>query len=308
MTDLPRGYEADGETVPWRTFLAEAEARLTEAGVAAPAAEARWLVEAASGFEGPDLLLGADEPATIRGVARFDALLGRRLAGEPLQYVLGAWAFRRLDLLVDRRVLIPRPETETVVERALAELDRLGPAPDGAPRVVADLGTGSGAIALSVAVERTGVEVWATDVSADALAAARANLAGIGRAATRVRMAEGVWFDALPGELRGRIDVVVSNPPYVAADEVLPPEVADWEPPGALVAGPRGTEALEAIVDEAPRWLAPHGVLVVELAPGHGATIVQRALEAGFADVEAGADLAGRQRYVVARRTSGAGA
>lgn len=302
MTDLPRGYEAEGDPVPWRAFLAEAETRLRDAGVPSPTAEARWLVETVSGFEGADLLLGLDEPATLRGVARFDALLARRLAGEPLQYVLGSWSFRGLDLLVDRRVLIPRPETEVVVDRVLAELDRLRAAGAPTPLRVVDLGTGSGAIALAVASERAATEVWATDVSSDALAVARSNLAGIGRAATRVRLAEGSWFDALPDELAGRIDLLVSNPPYVAAGEALPPEVADWEPAGALVAGPVGTEDLDRIVDGAGAWLAPHGVLVVELAPGQGAAVAARARSVGFAEAEAGADLAGRERYVVARR------
>src|SRR5438105_5970876 len=143
-------------------------------------------------------------------------MVARRAAGEPLQYVLGRWAFRTLDLMVDRRVLIPRPETEQVVEVALAEARRLH------ARIAADLGTGSGAIALSLAAELPGVDVWATDVSADALAVARANLAGIGTfAAARVRIQEGDWFGALPPELRGRLDIVVSNPPYIGDDESL---------------------------------------------------------------------------------------
>ena len=124
-------------------------------------------------------------------------MVARRRAGEPLQYVLGSWGFRRLDLLVDRRVLIPRPETEQVVEVALELL-----AGRERPLVVADLGTGSGAIALSLARElpSTGVEVWATDISTDALDVARANLAGLGRAAVNVRLAEGDWFGALPAD------------------------------------------------------------------------------------------------------------
>jgi release factor glutamine methyltransferase len=209
--------------------------------------------------------------------------------------VLGVWSFRTLDLLVDRRVLIPRPETEVVAGRALDELDRRR------GRVVVDLGTGSGAIALSVAAERTGVEVWATDASADALDVARANLAGLGSAGTRVRLVEGDWFAALPEELAGRVDVIVSNPPYVAAGEDLPAEVRDWEPAGALVPGPSGLEALEVLVDGAPRWLAPGGALVVELAPHQAAAVADRARAGGFAAVEIGADLTGRDRFVVAR-------
>jgi len=234
-----------------------------------------------------------------RSLAFFDAMVARRAAGEPLQYVVGSWGFRRLDLLVDRRVLIPRPETETVVEAALGELARLG------GDVVVDLGTGSGAIALSMAVEARPSEVWATDSSADALAVARANLAGVGgRAATCVRLVEGNWFGALPAELRGRVDLVVSNPPYVAEPEVadLPPEVAGHEPRAALVGGPTGLEQVARIVAEAPDWLASPGALVVELAPAQASAASALARDAGFADVDVRPDLAGRLRTLVARR------
>ncbi len=297
------GHEPDevDDTVPWRAFLAEAVERLTAAGVASPQAEARWLVEEASGHEGADLAAGLDEPATRRGVARFDRMLARREAGEPLQHVLGHWAFRRLDLLVDGRVLIPRPETEAVVEVALAELDGLGAA-DGRPRRAVDLGTGSGAIGLSLAVERTGVEVWITDVSGDALDVARANLAGVGRAAARVRVVAGSWYDALPRELAGEVDLIVSNPPYVAPDDDLPAEVRDHEPVLALVPGPTGREALHEVVDAAVAWLAPGGVVVVELAPDQAAAIAERATAAGLVDVRVEPDLVGRDRMVVARR------
>ena len=285
--------------VPWRAFLDEAERRLTVAGIPSPAVDARRIVERVTGASGAELILALDDLATERGVAHFDAMLVRREAGEPLQYVLGAWGFRRLDLFVDRRVLIPRPETEEVVEQALAELDRLGGG--GHPARVADLGTGSGAIALSVAVERDLVEVWAVERSPDAAAVARANLAGIGRAATRVRVVEGSWFDALPTELRGSLHLVVSNPPYVAPDDALPPEVADWEPREALVPGPTGFEAIEEIVGAAPEWLTEGGSLVVELAPDQGEDAVAAAWEAGFTHAETRPDLVGRTRMLVAR-------
>ncbi len=216
-------------------------------------------------------------------------MVTRRAAGEPLQYVLGRWAFRRLDLVVDRRVLIPRPETEQVVEVALAELAALAgassaPSPGisalavgaseavvsagavvpagGAGPVVVDLGTGSGAIALSLAAEANPAAVWATDASPDALTIARANLAGLGGTrAARVRLVEGWWWDALPVELMGRVSLVVSNPPYVTTAEMssLPAVVADWEPEAALHAGPHGLEAIEVIVAGAPDWLARPG-------------------------------------------------
>lgn len=283
-------------TLTWRALLAEATERCATAGMTSPGVDARRIVERASGMEGAELVLGLDEPATQRAVGEFDHLLWRRVGGEPLQYVVGHWGFRSLDLLVDRRVLIPRPETESVAEAAIAEVAGR-PAP-----VVADLGTGSGAIALSIAVEVRTAEVWATDASPDALDVARANLAGIGRPGARVRLAEGDWFAALPDDLRGGLDVVVANPPYVAATDELPPEVADWEPDDALVAGPTGLEDLERIVDEAPGWLAPGGALVLELAPAHAEVVADRARAAGFEGVEVRADLAGRLRTLVARR------
>ncbi len=148
---------------------------------------------------------------------------------------------------------IPRPETEVVVEHALRVVDDLS------ATTVVDLGTGSGVIAMSLAAERPRLSVWATDVSPDALAVARANLAGLGRAASRVRVAEGEWFAALPAELKGAVDVVVGNPPYVAEDDRLPAEVSDWEPRDALIAGPTGLEAIELHRAERAGVVAAYG-------------------------------------------------
>lgn len=232
------------------------------------------------------------------------AMVERSLRGEPVQYVLGHWAFRRIDLMVDRRTLIPRPETEVVVDVALAELDRqVVRGPELGPQVV-DLGTGSGAIALSIAVERPRAQVWATDISPDALAVASANLAGLGaRAAGRVTFGLGDWWAALPDELQGRVALVVANPPYVSEAEFqdLPSEVALWEPHEALVCGPSGMEALEALVAGAGRWLAPGSSLVSEIAPQRSAEAVAIAKTAGFTDVSVKPDLAGRERVLVAR-------
>ncbi|MBA3267070.1 MAG: peptide chain release factor N(5)-glutamine methyltransferase [Acidimicrobiia bacterium] len=258
---------------------------------------ARWVVERASGWEGAELSVYLHEVAPARAAAHAEAMVARRVSGEPLQYVLGRWQFRDLDLFIDQRVLIPRPETETVAGAAVSELRRGPQRP-----VVVDLGTGSGAIGLSLAAEVPGARVWATDVSADALAVARANLAGLGtRAATRVRLVEGDWWEALPDELRGTVDLVVSNPPYVAEGEPLPPEVADWEPVTALRAGPTGLEALEVVVNEAPGWLRRPGTLVAEVAPHQSEAAVALATGAGFSEVEVRPDLAGRPRTLVAR-------
>lgn len=279
--------------VTWRMLLAEARERLRSP------VDARRIVERASGWEGAEHHLRLDEPVTVRSAAHFEQMVERRRKGEPLQYVLGAWSFRSLDLYVDARVLIPRPETESVVEAALGELRRLGPR---SPLAV-DLGTGSGAIALSIAREMPGVEVWGVDRSPEALAVARANAAGLGRAGTSVRLVEGSWFEPLPAILRGQVDVVVSNPPYVGEREVddLPPEVAHWEPRSALVAGPTGLEQIEAIVQEAPAWLARPGALVVEIAPHQRDSAAALALGAGFLEAEVRPDVAGRARILVAR-------
>lgn len=299
--ELPEG------AVSWRMLAAEAERRIEMAAVTDPGAagmEARRLVERASGNEGTRYVLGLDEAATQRGLNFFDLMLERRLTGEPLQYVVGRWGFRTLDLLVDRRVLVPRPETEVVAGLALTELDRLRPlaVERGRPLTAVDLGTGSGAIGLALAAEREGVEVWLTDVSTDALAVARSNLVGLGRPATRVRIVEGEWFAALPAELAGSIDVVVSNPPYVAVGDDLPAVVRNWEPACALFAGDDGLDDLRVLVAEAPGWLAPGGALVVELAPPQASVVAALALDHGFAEAEVRADLTGRDRAVIARR------
>jgi release factor glutamine methyltransferase len=300
----------------WGDLRAHAEARLGDARVLRPEQEARWMVEQVSGYDASELLTNEHEVAPEPAVRRLEGMLARRRDGEPLQYVLGSWDFLGLDLLVDPRVLVPRPETEVVARTAIDEVVRLGARRgphDGwlaanTSYAVADLGTGSGAIALALARELPDAAVWATDASDDALAVARANLAGIGSAATRVRLAAGSWFDALPSELRGALTLIVSNPPYVAEHEVddLPPDVADWEPRDALVSGPTGFEAIEVIVSGAAEWLVSEGgVLVVELAPTQGEHAAELATAAGFDDVRIDRDLVGRDRVLVARLGNG---
>src|SRR5262245_48687417 len=176
----------------WRALRDEAARELRDAGIAPADTEARFLIERASGYDAAEWIDIAETPAPARGTRELREMLRRRVAGEPLQYVLGGWGFRGLDLLVDRRVLIPRPETEFVVEVALEEATRAGlrrarrrlALVESAPTIVAaDIGTGSGAIAIALAAELPDAEVWASDVSEDALAVARANVAGC--AATR---------------------------------------------------------------------------------------------------------------------------
>jgi release factor glutamine methyltransferase len=298
--------EPERSEATWRATYREVVAELRAAGLDTAEDEARWIVEQVSGEPLP---VAFERAVPERLAARTAGLVDRRVGGEPLQYVLGAWSFRGLDVMVDRRVLIPRPETEVVAEVALQEATRLGlrrartATSTPARYPVADLGTGSGVLALSLLAELPDAEVWATDASPAALAVARANLAGLGAAAARARVAEGSWFAALPRSLRGALRLVVSNPPYVAAGELagLDRVVRDWEPRAALVSGPAGTEALHEIVTTAPEWLAPAAVLVCELAPAQAAGLAQLARRVGFADVEVRRDLAGRDRVLVAR-------
>jgi release factor glutamine methyltransferase len=288
--------------------------RQSEAAIADPV-QTRWLLEEASGFDAATLLREIDQVAPRSAAERLEAMVKRRLAGEPLQHVLGHWGFRQLDVAVDSRVLVPRPETEHMVTVALRELDRLAALqreaePSGAdpldPGMLAvDLGTGSGVIALSLAAERHGVRVIATDRDPDALAVASDNLAALPvGAAARVELRLGDWFEALPAERAGRIDLIVSNPPYLAENEWsrLDPTVRDFDPVGALVAGPTGLEDIAAILSRAPGWLGWHGSVVVEIAPQQAEAAVDLAKGAGFGEPRVEPDLAGRPRVLVAGR------
>ena len=239
-------------------------------------------VELYTGFERP---LGEDELAECR------ELIARRAKREPVAYILGRWGFRGLDLDVDRRVLVPRPETELLVDRCLALLDGVaGPA-------VLDVGTGSGAIALALASELPEARVAGCDVSGDALEVARANGERLG-----VEV-EWVASDMLAGVEGRRFHLVVSNPPYVAAGEIeaLEPEVRDWEPRGATVAGETGLEAIERLVAQAPAALEPGGALVLEVGAGQAAAVAALLEGAGLAGVGRDPDHAGIERIVWGR-------
>jgi release factor glutamine methyltransferase len=227
-------------------------------------------------------------------------MLARYAAGEPLQYVMGRWAFRRLDLLVDSRVLIPRPETELLVEHvtryALQKIRDVG-----IGVTIADLGTGSGAVGLSLLHELPfeSVEVWMTDVSEDALHVARANAAGVGRNAVGARFGHGHWYAALPEDLRGSLDAIVSNPPYIATgDPLVGDSVLKWEPHNALFAGADGLSDLRVIVSGATDWLVPGGLLAVEMGFTQGTEVSQLFTSAGFTKVSVHKDLAGLDRFV----------
>jgi release factor glutamine methyltransferase len=265
---------------------------------------AKWLCEHASGAENAaDFDAMRNELVSSRAGLHLEAMVRRLLGGEPLQYVMGRWAFRRLDLLVDRRVLIPRADTETLVEVALQSLATRR-ATREEPAVVADLGTGSGAVGLALLDESPlgSLTVWMTDASQDALDVARANAAGLGRRAGGARFALGSWFEALPVEMRGMFDVIVSNPPYIAVgDAEVEEQVRAWEPHGALFAGDDGLDAVRTIVSGARDWLAPGGVLALEIGHTQARAVSELMRENGFVDVSVCRDAAGRNRVVVSR-------
>jgi release factor glutamine methyltransferase len=224
---------------------------------------------------------GSVEPAALR---RYSALIERRARGEPLAYLTGRREFWSLPLMVSRAVLVPRPETELLVERALA----LRSAPHGR---VADLGTGCGAVALALASERPRWQVTATDISAEALAAARANAAQLG---LTIDFRQGDWFTPLAGAC---FDLLVSNPPYVAADDpALEDPALAHEPRLALTPGADALACLRAIGHGAPRHLSPSGWLLLEHGAGQGAAVRRELVVAGFRYVRSHCDLCGNER------------
>jgi release factor glutamine methyltransferase len=268
-----------------RDLLAAGTDELTRAGVPSPRVDAEWLLAHALGVSRTELYADGDEaPADRERV--FRELVARRATREPLAYVLGEWGFRRLTLRVDPRVLIPRPETEVLVERCLELLSDLAE-----PKVL-DVGVGSGAIALAIADEHPGAQVVATDSSPDALAVAAENAARVG---LQVELVEG---ELLAG-LAGPFDLVVSNPPYVAPEEVgtLPPEVAEHEPRAALIE----TGATEAIAEQALGALGPGGSVALEVADGKAPAVARRLNMLGYDEVTIGKDLAGHERVVDGR-------
>jgi release factor glutamine methyltransferase len=260
---------------------------LAAKGAERPRLDAERLLAHALGMERVELYMHLDRPLSPAELEDARGLLARRARGEPLQYVLGEWGFRRLTLRVDARALIPRPETETVVERCLALLDGVD-----APRVL-DVGTGSGAVALALADEHPGARVTAIDVSEDALALARENAERTGLA---LELLHCDLFAGLPGD---GWDLLVSNPPYVRGEELesLSSEVVDWEPDLSLV--DRGHT--EALVRNAEQALRPGGALVLETHEHGAAGVAARLEREGYVAVRVTPDLAGRDRVVEGR-------
>jgi release factor glutamine methyltransferase len=277
-----------------RALLEEGAAKLART-TDAPRREAEVLLGAALARPRAWLLAHADERVLdCAATDRYEAYLTRRALGEPAAYILGEKEFWSLPLAVGPGVLVPRPETELVVERALAHF------PPGSVFVALDLAAGSGAIALALASERPGCRVTATDVSATAVASTRANAARLGLS-DRVEVLHGAWFEPVAGR---RFDLIVSNPPYIATDDPrVETAVRRYEPPEALFSGATGLEALQIITAAAPRQLVQGGWLVVEHGDTQGGAVRGLFTGAGFAAVQTHRDLAGRDRCTEGRLT-----
>lgn len=282
--------------------LTSAASRLAGVG-SSPVAEAEELLGRLLGLARAELYLQRTRALTTDEWRRLDAWLARRARGEPVQYITGRAAFRGLDLAVSPAVLIPRPETEGLVEAVLDVL-RSELARWPRPRIL-DLGTGSGAVALALAAEWPQAVFTATDASEEALAVARANAEACG-GADRVQLRHGDWFEPIAAD--ERFEVIVSNPPYIATGEreSLPRDVREFEPEQALFSGETGLEALREIVDEAPRHLVTEGLLALELAESRAREVAAWLTGAyDWEEIRLIDDLAGRPRVLLARRQSG---
>jgi release factor glutamine methyltransferase len=275
------------EVLQWTT------ARFQERGMGSPRLDAELLAAHAFGLSRVQLYTQFDRPLLGPELAAYRELVKRRQAGEPVAYLTGRKEFWSLDLAVDKRVLIPRPDTETTVEEALERLKERA----GDPPRIADVGTGSGAIALALAKSRPEAAVFACDVSPEALAVARGNAERLGLAVTFL---EGSLAEPL--RAHGRFDLVVANLPYVCAGDIpgLAPEVRS-EPWLALDGGADGLDLVRTLVASAPEILAPGGALVLEIGEGQAQATAALCRTAGLQDVRVRADLAGIERVVSGR-------
>jgi release factor glutamine methyltransferase len=266
--------------------LAAATDALEAAGVETPGLDAGLLLAMATGVDSAQLIAAPETPVSAEAAREFGATVRRRVRREPVAYILGRKGFRRIELQVDRRVLIPRPETELLVELAL-ELE---------PRTVLDVGTGSGAIALAVANELPDVAVTATDTSLEALAVAKANRDRLGLA-DRVRLAHGSLEP-------GPFDLLLANLPYVRDREWegLQPELREFEPREALVAGPSGLEAFDAVLRELDLMIDAPAAIGLEVGAGQAGTVAGLLRRAGYERIEIRPDLAGIERVVAGWR------
>jgi len=274
---------------------------LRDAGIVNAVRETDWLLAAALDVPLHVLVLEGERPVSVLQSEQAWSLLRRRAAREPLQYILGAQEFCGLDIGVTPAVLIPRPETELLVEEALRAVAGVK------EPAMADVGTGSGCIALAVAWERLDATVYALDLSGSALAVARSNAIrhGLGE---RIRFVQADLLDTLGRESTGFFDIIVSNPPYIPAPEVdkLQPEVARHEPRMALSAGPDGLTFYRRLLLDAPRLLKPGGRLIMELGCGQAGAVRRLARQGGAFDlIECRKDAAGIDRVLIARAGAG---
>jgi release factor glutamine methyltransferase len=287
-----------GAAVTVGAALSATTARLMAAGCVSAEAEARWLLEEVLtlppgrvGSRRRELLPAAAEEA-------LEGMVERRVAGEPLQYVVGWAPFGHLRVRVGPGVFVPRPETELVADRAGAHLRAAAERRPGESAVAVDLCTGSGAIAMFVADAAPSASVLATEVDPGALEWAARNLDG-----TRVELLAGDLDEPLPRELRARVDLIVTNVPYVPtpAMGLMPRDVREHEPPVSLDGGPDGLDVLRRVVAAAGGWLAPDGWLVAEIGEDQGGAAIGLLGAAGFVDVAVRRDMTGRDRILEGR-------
>ena len=284
---------------PWTVLklLEWSKQYFAERGIDSPRLDAELLLSHVLGMDRVRLYMQYDRPLVPDELEAYRALVKRRAGHEPVAYITGTRGFWSLDLKVDRRALIPRPETEVLVEEVLKHI------PEDSPATFVDVGTGTGAIALAVASERPNLRVIATDASAEALALARENAERAGLA-DRVEFLEGDLLAAVPAQLT--IDHVASNPPYVAETERdrLDPEVRDWEPAAALFAGPDGLDVIRRLAEQAAHRLTPGGWLTVEIGWDQGRTAPEVLARAGLADVVVRKDYSQNDRVVSGKRSA----
>ena len=276
-----------------RDAARDAARRLEEARVPEPAASAEVLLSELLDVRRGEIPL-FDAPLTEDQAARYENWIERRTRREPVQRILGHAYFRNLKLHLNESTLIPRPDTETVVSVALERFDERGET-----GVVLDIGTGSGAIAISIAQERPGTVVHATDLSEAGLALARKNADGNG-VSVEFQLAD---LFPEPGELAAPVDLLVSNPPYVAAPDLedLAPEVRDWDPRSALDGGSDGLDLYRRIFAEAPAFLSDDADVVLEVGDGQAEAVLELGRRAGFVPLDIRSDLAGTPRAVLLR-------